>query len=304
MRMTIHPIHSRVILRSLVCRLWLGSLVSLLWAPLLLAAEPVGPEATLRALVQANAERDLATMSKYMSHDTDAIGYTLDGRKYVGWPDLASDMRSEFDSVTKLEIPITNLHMWTRGDIAWFAMELNYIRYADHADLTQRMILPLRETGVLERRDGRWILVAWHESTRHHDSATESVADTTALLHRASDTQPAVPTGVDLSGQWEVTEIEDNKKYVATLDAQGNGPYTWQEGQFATTSFDDRRWQGTWKQTGNDREGAFEVILSEDGTEAKGIWWYVRVGSRNGIPPRQHGGTYQWKRLTPPPPVP
>jgi len=222
--MTIHPIHSRVILRSLVCRLWLGSLVSLLWAPLLLAAEPVGPEATLRALVQANAERDLATMSKYMSHDTDAIGYTLDGRKYVGWPDLASDMRSEFDSVTKLEIPITSLRMWTKGDIAWFAMELNYIRYADPADPTQRMILPLRETGVLERRDGRWILVAWHESTRHHDNDNGPAAGTTTLLHRASDAQPAVPNGVDLSGQWEVTEVEDNKKYVASLDAQGNGP--------------------------------------------------------------------------------
>ncbi|MDR4474232.1 MAG: hypothetical protein MRJ92_16820, partial [Nitrospira sp.] len=65
-------------------------------------------------------------MSKYMSHDTDAIGYTIDGRKYVGWPDLAGDMRSEFDSVAKLEIPITSLHMWTKGDIAWFAMELNY----------------------------------------------------------------------------------------------------------------------------------------------------------------------------------
>ncbi len=302
--MSAQSLHYRTVVRLYLHGLWLGPLLSFLCFSFAAAAEPVGPEATLRALVQANAERDLATMSKYMSHDTDAIGYTIDGRKYVGWPDLASDMRSEFDSVTKLEIPITNLRMWTRGDVAWFAMELNYIRYIDPMDLTQRMILPLRETGVLERRDGRWILVAWHESTRHHDNDNGPVAGTTTLLHRASDAQPAVPNGVDLSGQWEVTEVEDNKKYVASLDAQGNGPYTWQEGQFTTTSYDDRRWQGTWKQTGNDREGAFEVILSEDGREAKGIWWYVRVGTRNNIPPRQHGGTYQWKRLTSPPPAP
>ncbi|HKW86786.1 MAG TPA: hypothetical protein VJM82_06930, partial [Nitrospiraceae bacterium] len=57
----------------------------------------------------------------------------------------------------------------------------------------------------------------------------------------------------------------------------------------------------TWRQTGNDREGGFEVLLSEDGTDAKGIWWYTRVGDRNNIPPREHGGTYVWKRLTPPP---
>ncbi|MCS6297924.1 MAG: nuclear transport factor 2 family protein [Nitrospira sp.] len=303
--MNAQPTHYRPF--HLMVRTWLllGPLVGILCVPASRAEEPRDPEATLRTLVQANAERDLATMSKYMSHDVDAIGYTIDGRKYIGWPDLAADMRSEFDSVVKLEIPITSLHMWTKGDIAWFAMESNYIRYSNPEDLTQRMVLPLRETGVLERRNGRWILVGWHESTRPHDGeATQTATDSAALLHRASDTQPAVPNGVDLSGQWEVTEIEDNKKYVATLDAQGTGPYTWQGGQFSTTSFNDRRWQGTWKQTGNDREGAFEVILSEDGTEAKGIWWYVRVGTRDNIPPRQHGGSYLWKRLTPPPTAP
>lgn len=278
--------------------------MAMLCVPAVGAEEPRDPEATLRRLVQANAERDLAAMSKYMSHDVDAIGYTIDGRKYVGWPEFATDMRSEFESVVKLEIPITDLRVWTKGGVAWFAMELDYIRYGNPRDLSQRMVLPLRETGVLEQRNGQWILVAWHESTRHHDSGAEQAADRAALLHRASDTQPAVPNGVDLSGEWEVTEIEDNKKYVATLNAQGTGPYTWQGGQFFTTSFNDRRWQGTWKQTGNDREGAFEVILSEDGTEAKGIWWYVRVGTRDNIPPRQHGGSYLWKRLTPPPTAP
>jgi hypothetical protein len=286
-------------------RFILFPLLSILYASLACAGEPLNPEATLRMLVQANAERDLATMSKYMSHDTDAIGYTIDGRKYVGWPEFETDMRSEFDSVVKLEIPITNLRSWSKGDIAWFAMELDYVRYTNLDDLTQRMVLPLRETGVLERRDGRWILVAWHESTRHHDTGTRSAAvDSASLLHRASDNQTTATDGADLSGEWEVLEIEDNKTYRATLDAQGNGPYTWQEGRFSTTSFNDRRWQGTWKQTGNDREGAFEIVLSEDGTQAKGIWWYVRVGTRNNIPPRQHGGSYLWKRLTPPPATP
>lgn len=74
---------------------------------------------------------------------------------------------------------------------------------------------------------------------------------------------------------------------------------TWPGGQIITTQYSDRRWQGTWKQTGNDREGAFEVELSEDGTEAPGIWWYVRVGTRENIPPRQHGGSYFWKRRLP-----
>ena len=116
--------------------LLLGPFLGILCVPAIRAEEPHDPEATLRRLVQANAERDLATMSKYMSHDVDAIGYTIDGRKYVGWPDIAADMRSEFDSVSKLEIPIMSLQMWTKGDIAWFAMESNYIRYSNPDDPT------------------------------------------------------------------------------------------------------------------------------------------------------------------------
>jgi hypothetical protein len=105
----------------------------------------------------------------------------------------------------------------------------------------------------------------------------------------------------DLSGEWEILEVEDDKRYKATLDKAGNGPYTQHGGRFITTKYNDRLWQGTWQQPGNDREGGFELLLSEDGTQAKGVWWYSRVGTRKNIPPREHGGTYQWNRLTPVP---
>ena len=283
-------------------RLLAWPLLSILAGTTVWAEEPRDPESTLRTLVQANAERDLATMSQFMSHDVDAIGYTIGGRKYVGWPAFAEDMRWEFDSVAKLEIPITDLRVWTKGEVAWFTMELDYIRYTDSKNPRQRVILPLRETGVLERRDGRWILVSWHESSRQAEPpVTGSAGGPPGMLHRTSDAPTTAAESYDLSGEWEVTEIEENKSYHATLDRQGNGPYTWQGGQFVTTSFKDRRWQGTWKQTGNDREGGFEIVLSEDGTQAKGIWWYLRVGNRNNIPPRQHGGSVVWKRLSPPP---
>ena len=85
-----------------------------------------------------------------------------------------------------------------------------------------------------------------------------------------------------------------------TLDKAGNGPYTQHGGQFVTTKYTDRLWQGTWQQPGNDREGGFELLLSDDGVQAKGVWWYSRVGTQKNIPPREHGGTYLWKRLTPP----
>ncbi|MBI4401912.1 MAG: nuclear transport factor 2 family protein [Nitrospirae bacterium] len=282
----------------LIYSVWLVSLL-LVFESAVTAADPRTPEEVLRALVRANAEKDLSTISKLMAHDADIISYTIGGRKYVGWTEFARDMQEEFDSATRLEIPITELKVWIRGDTAWFAMELDYIRFAGTGKDLSRTILPLRETGVLERRSGEWVLLSWHESSRRTGVGVAVTNQTHSASTPVTAEASSVPHTPNLSGEWEIQE--EDKAYKATLDHAGNGAYTHQGGRIATTAFVDRRWQGTWHQTGNDREGGFEVLLSEDGTEATGVWWYTRVGDKANIPPRQWGGTYHWKRLTPVP---
>ena len=115
-----------------------------------------------------------------------------------------------------------------------------------------------------------------------------------AVAQAETNSEPDAP---DLSGTWEVRE--EDRTYIATLDAQGNGPYTHQGGSFTTTEVKRRVWSGTWMQTGNDREGGFEVRLSEDELTAEGTWWYTRVGMYANIPPRSQGGSYFFKRLPP-----
>lgn len=130
------------------------------------ASEPADPESAIRRMVRANAEKDLPTLSRLMAHDTDIISYGVAGRKYIGWPELEQGMRDEFLNAQKLEIPITELKVWTKGDLAWYAMELDYIRYVADGSGLKRIVLPMRETGVLERRNGQWQLLSWHESFR------------------------------------------------------------------------------------------------------------------------------------------
>jgi ketosteroid isomerase-like protein len=276
-------------------RILLPAALGLLLAAPVQATDPNTPEEVLRLLVRANAEKDLATLSKYMVHDADVVGYTIGGRKYVGWPAFEREMKEEFDSVTKLEIPITELKVWQKGDVAWFSMELDYIRYVGAGAGQSRMALPLRETGVLERRSGRWMLHVWHESSQSGPALKTASPNGAAAAQHASGTA-GMP---DVSGQWDIEE--EDKSYRATLDRSGNGTYTHKGGVLTTTGYANRLWQGTWQQPENDREGGFEVLLSEDGKEAKGIWWYSRVGGHKNIPPREHGGTYTWKRLTPTP---
>ena len=258
-------------------------------------------ETAVRALVRANAEKDLPAMSKLMAHDADITSYSIGGRKYVGWPDLERDIKEEFANVAVLNLPISELKVWSKGDIGWYTMELDYVRVLGQGPDQQRAVIPLRETGVLERRNGRWVLLSWHESLRNASGVMPVDDQTKTSAPRAVASpvdQPVVP---DLSGDWEILEVEDDKRYKATLDKAGNGPYTQHGGRFITTKYADRLWQGTWQQPGNDREGEFELLLSEDGTQAKGVWWYSRVGTQKNIPPREHGGTYVWKRLNSPP---
>lgn len=276
-----------------------GSLILLLalaatcWIAPADAADPNTPEAIIRLIVRANAEKDMTTFSKYMAHDADVVGYTIGGRKYVGWPSVEQAMHEEFDSVAKLEIPISELNVWQRGDIAWFTMELDYIRYVGTGANLTSLSLPLRETGVLVRRNGQWLLHVWHESSRAKPVLKTAQAGGEAPAQKISATSETP----DLSGDWEIEE--EDKTYKATLDKAGHGTYTHKGGTLKTSSYANRLWQGTWQQPENDREGGFEVLLSEDGKEAKGIWWYSRVGDHKNIPPREHGGNYSWKRLTP-----
>ncbi|MEQ1845806.1 MAG: nuclear transport factor 2 family protein, partial [Nitrospira sp.] len=261
---------------SFIC----GSLLLLIGcAAVASASDPLDPETAIRQLVRANAEKDLPTLSRLMAHDADIVSYTVGGRKYVGWPDFEREMREEFANTQKIETPITELKVWTKGDLAWFTMEMDYTRYTGEGSTAKRMVLPLRETGVLERRAGRWQLLSWHESFRSAQPggplASPSAAAGSQKL--VSTTTAAMP---DVSGEWDILEVEDDKRYKATLDKNGNGPYTQQGGRFVTTKIENRLWQGTWHQPGNDREGGFEVLLSEDGTQAKGIWWYTRVDTR------------------------
>jgi ketosteroid isomerase-like protein len=130
------------------------------------ASEPSDPESAIRRMVRANAEKDLPTLSQLMAHDADIVSYGVAGRKYIGWPELELGMREEFLNAQKLDIPIHELKVWTKGDLAWYAMELDYIRYVQNGTELKRTVLPMRETGVLERRNGRWQLLSWHESFR------------------------------------------------------------------------------------------------------------------------------------------
>ena len=105
---------------------------------------------------------------------------------------------------------------------------------------------------------------------------------------------PAIPfetTG--LAGEWDVSDGTIEKAVV--LDCQGRGRYDWQNGRVSTTSVSGNHWKGTWYQSKNDREGGFEVVLSEDRAKAEGRWWYTRIGDKQ-MDSNEGGGEFNLTR--------
>lgn len=165
-----------------------------------MAAEPTNPESAIREMIRANADKDLPTLSRLMAHDADIISYAIAGRKYIGWTELEQGLREEFRNAQKLEIPIKALTVWSKGDVAWYAMELNYIRYVTDGERLTRTELPMQETGVLERRNGRWQLLSWHESLRS-PQLRESIPSTEPLPSEPPANTPGISTTPNIKGK-------------------------------------------------------------------------------------------------------
>lgn len=83
----------------------------------------------------------------------------------------------------------------------------------------------------------------------------------------------------------------------AMLNEKGNGRYPWKQGYFMTETWVGGIWKGTWHQPGNDREGGFELQLSEDLMFAAGRWWYTRIGVNTS--PDKSGGKFTMTRISP-----
>ncbi len=132
------------------------------------------------------------------------------------------------------------------------------------------------------------------------------VLGATVLIGCATDhpsplPQPAAEMGGRsmLAGLWDYEE--GTVVVVLTLDEAGNGEYLYKDGRFETSSLQGRVWRGRWRQTENDREGEFEVVLSASMTEGDGRWWSTRIG--RSLAPGEKGGTFHLSRSNSTPPA-
>lgn len=127
-------------------------------------AEEAAVKAVLDRYIQAFRTRNREGVAQVYAHDEDLVVFgnnPLDRR--VGWKMTQEYIDKYFASVDRIEIGLKDqrIKVHRSGEAAWFSEVLDWKEVEKGKTFA---IKGLRISGVLERRDGRWVIVQLHGS--------------------------------------------------------------------------------------------------------------------------------------------
>ncbi|HTY21764.1 MAG TPA: nuclear transport factor 2 family protein [Desulfomonilaceae bacterium] len=115
----------------------------------------------LDAYAKAYEKKDINSIMAMVSPDSSTV-FVDNGPqgRHVGEEAIKAAYQAEFKQIKSAVLEYTWLSAASKGDIAWFATELTA-----KVDLgKQKIEVPGRWTGVLEKRGGKWLMVLSHFS--------------------------------------------------------------------------------------------------------------------------------------------
>ena len=136
-------------------------------------AEKEQVNAVLDACNKGWETQDIAAISNVYAHDSDMITFGTDlVERFVGWEDLEKSLKEMFTAFNEVTYEISNrtIKIGKSGDVAWFTeiQDIKLIVNEEKIELKNG-----RNTGVLEKRDGKWVIVQSHFSLPVEGQAAE-----------------------------------------------------------------------------------------------------------------------------------
>lgn len=130
---------------------------------------PTTPTADVESVIQqffrAMDTQDMALMERIVAHDADLVHIgTDDGEIWRGGEDLWTATETQFENLEYYKASIRDLtvNLARSGAVAWYFHLLDArIKSAGKAEVRWD---GARFTGVVERRNGRWVMVQTHVS--------------------------------------------------------------------------------------------------------------------------------------------
>ena len=108
--------------------------------------------------------KDTSILSKIMAHDADMVNYGTDSNEiFVGWNALKDTVQKLLLLVDKVKINVRSqvIKVGPSSNVAWFAEIWDWDFVFSGKPVKQPN---QRLTGVLEKRNGEWIIVQFHNS--------------------------------------------------------------------------------------------------------------------------------------------
>lgn len=116
---------------------------------------------TLRAMFEAYGKRDLNGVLSFWAPDPDivVIGSGED-EKCIGINQFVKCLRRDWEQSDSVIIEHKDIAVSMSGSVSWFATDIIF-----HGKIAvEKFTYPARLTGVLEKRDGNWLLMQLHLS--------------------------------------------------------------------------------------------------------------------------------------------
>ena len=127
-------------------------------------AEKTQVKTVVDQLEQFLETEDMELFSKIMAHDTDMVIFGTDaGERMVGWEALKEMIQKQNASYenTKITVKDQVIKVNKSGNTAWFSEIADWVLEAQGEQIN---LQGSRFTGVLEKRNGDWIIVQMHAS--------------------------------------------------------------------------------------------------------------------------------------------
>ena len=117
---------------------------------------------TFKGMFEAYKKQDLKGVLSYWAPDPDI--YVLgsgEHEKAIGVEQFSAQLKRDWEQAQILGIGVKNFLVSTAVPVAWFSADITF-----HCETSEAgaFYLPLRLTGVMEKRNGRWLWVQLHLS--------------------------------------------------------------------------------------------------------------------------------------------
>ena len=123
----------------------------------------------LEKYVIANEYQKIELAEEIWADDEDIVAFgTSSDEKFVGWKAIKNTIQKQFDTFkdTYISVSAQKININNTGNTAWFSEIVNYNFIRDSIPMSYEGI---RYTGVLEKRDGKWVIVQSHMSIPSND---------------------------------------------------------------------------------------------------------------------------------------